>query len=96
MIGKKEFIELMQEYNKQYRVCNTAEKVGLYIWAWDIIDWGFKMFDIVISSYFTEEGVDWIDWYRFDKNHTTYDENGNQITVNSLDELYDLIEKYRK
>ena len=54
------------------------------------------MFDKLISVHFTEEGVDWIDYYLYENPEKCYYQNKVKIPLETLDDLWENIKVYRK
>lgn len=101
-ISKGEFIELIKEHNAQQEKLDILSKVGVQLWDSDLIEYGNIMFDRLIKARFTEEGSDWIFWWLYELPslgcngpHAT-DENGDPIPTETIDDLWNLVEKYRK
>ena len=101
MIKKKEFIELIEDrIDQQKRIEKLCDILELPIWSSNIFYYQNILFDQLINIYFTEEGVDWIKWYIFEKYYhpdlEAYDENDKEITVETIEDLWKLIKQYRK
>lgn len=59
-----------------------------------------SMFDVMISSSYTEQGVDWINWFIYETDYgkrklEAWDENKNPICYD-VESLHEYIEKYHK
>ena len=79
---------------------DKLSEAGLDIVETPAFQTGAFLFDEVIKAYFTEEGIDWIVWYMFEKRPNpdqikATDENGNEICTN-IDELWDIVKEYLK
>lgn len=96
MIGKKEFAELIESFHQQDALVDSLCKVFSDSFGAHIIDWGFRMFDKLISLYFDEEGVDWIDYYLYENPEKCYYQDEKRIPLESIDDLWLLIESHRK
>lgn len=58
--------------------------------------------DILITSLFKENGIDYINWWLYERkdynghiSNTLLDFERNEIEVNSIEELWDLVKDYR-
>lgn len=94
----KTFARIIDELKNVSERTTKAYKINV-----DLIDYNDDFYNIIttlIDELFTEESVDWIDWYMFekdfgrDKNMEAWDENRNPICRNTR-ELYKLM-KYKK
>lgn len=97
---KEEFKNLIKEFREQDERVDILNQVFRDSYASDIIEFGFMMFDQVIKASFTTEGQDWINWYLYEKRGDptmkAFDENNNEIPTETIDDLWNLIEKYVK
>ena len=96
MIGKAEFIKLIMEYREQEERINNLCKVFSKSYDDPIIDWGFRMFEKLISSLFDKIGNDWILYYLYENSEKCYYQDGIKIPLETPDDLWVLIESYRK
>ena len=59
-----------------------------------------KVVEICISTNFTEEGQDWINWWLYERKgcgdviNEAYDVDGNVIKLDTLEELWNLVSNY--
>lgn len=104
-MNKEEFIEFINTY-KEYRNCSYK----LYELGIDLTEEnsnvplqsiGEKMFDQIINSLYTEYGIDWVNWFVYETDFQEKEEkygawDGEQLICQSVEELYDYIEKYKK
>lgn len=100
MISKEDFIKVITDYkNWQDRVGQVADVLGLNILESDWMDYPNFLFQDFIESHFDEEGVDWINWWLFEKpiNDETqaWDENNNEIQTKTIEDLWNLVETHR-
>lgn len=101
MIGKEDFVQIIQEHNNQHeRIDKLCDITGFNIWESDLIEYGNLMFDKVIEAYFTEEGVDWIFWWLYERDGNpdmkAYNENDNEIPFATIEDLWNYVKQYRK
>lgn len=60
--------------------------------------------DTVLPELFSDEGVDWVNWWLFEKPglfknslpNEAYDEDGNIIPTDTIDDLWNLVKDYQK
>lgn len=102
MITKEKFISSIyhiQNFN------NTVDKLcdmGVDILNSDLCNDFDKMQEILFSSNFTEEGCDWINWWLYERKgygdiiNEAYDSDGNLIKLDTLEELWNLVNNYLK
>lgn len=102
LISKKELIDLLKEYYEHEESLNKLSDAGLPLWDSDLIEYGNLMFERLIMTRFTKEGADWIFWWLYERDLLStggpqaIDENGNPIPTETLDDLWNLVESYRK
>lgn len=96
MIGKQEFVDLIQGYYEQNeRIDKLCELFNDAFWS-PIIDWGFRMFDSLINIYFDEIGADWVSYYLYENPEKRYYQDDIEMPLETLDDLWKLIESHRK
>lgn len=96
MIGKQEFIDLINSHTEQNSRIDDLSKVFEYAYGNPIIDWGFQMFNMLISALFDEDGVNWIDYYLYDNPEKCFYEDEEKVPLETLDDLWKVIKDYRK
>ena len=78
---------------------NALEKLNIYVVDSKLFDVPGWLFDMVISSNYTEEGQDWINWFFFEKDGNpdikAHDENGNEI-CKDFDDLYEYVKQFER
>jgi hypothetical protein len=92
----KSIIEITEKINKN---CSSLHSLGV-----DLMDYNdsyHKIIRLLMSSIFKEEGMDWIDWYLYERpsfkgtdNHA-WDENGNPICYD-IPSLWETVKEYLK
>jgi len=99
-MNKELFKRILNEFIKLEDFTDSLNELGLNIIETPLYNTSGYLFDKLIESYFTEEGVNWVTWYMFEKRpcpeqiHAT-DEDGNEI-CNNIDELWDIVKDYLK
>ena len=96
MISKEEFKELIQEHFDQDKRVDKLCEVFPESFGNPIIDWGFRMFDKLLNAYFDEEGEDWISYFLYENPEKCYYCDNRRIPLETLDDLWLLIEPHRK
>jgi hypothetical protein len=103
MISKELFIKMI----------TTAEKYDAELWRWqnfgiDVFEQPiaclpWDMFTIWMEGYFDSDGIDWINWYLWervdvltDEISLCYDEDGKPFSVKDAADLWDLVAPHRK
>lgn len=77
---------------------NQIYKLGVDITS--IIDDYNRIINLLLRSYYSEEGSEWIDWFLYDRETLSgeilkaYDKNGNEVCKN-LKELWIMVEEIR-
>ena len=99
-ITKDEFIKLLQEHNDQENRLDILSSIGIEIFSSDIIEYGARMFERLIESYFTEEGANWVFWWLYEKDEDletkAWDENHNEIPMETMEDLWNYVKQYLK
>ena len=102
MITKEEFIKLVSDQEKWD---NRLDEVGKILncspLEMDWVEYGAKLFDTTLSILFEEEGVDDINWWLFEKpmlpsGSGMWDEEGNEIPTETVEDLWNIVKDYRK
>ena len=111
MISKKEFIDFIEAYEEFEKGIDNLEKFlsgnkqyGINLWESSWVDAVGKMWDNFIYSHFTEEGVDLIDWWKFeDVDHIItqtvtpdlFNEKSEiEYNVNNIEDLWNYLTKF--
>lgn len=99
-LTKDEFIKLLEERNDQKNRVDILSSIGIEIFDSPLIEYGNMMFERLIEAYFTEEGSDWICWWLYEKNGhpdmKAWDENHNEIPMETMEDLWNYVEQYLK
>lgn len=95
--GFIKLIENAQNYNKEL---DRWSDFGIDLFELPISELGWDFLNIVLPELFSDEGVDWIDWWLFEKprfgGDQAYDENGNVIPTDTIDDLWNIVKDYQK
>lgn len=96
MIGKQEFVDLIQGYYEQSERVDKLCEIFNDSFGDPIMDWGFRMFDNLINAYFDEIGADWVSYYLYENPEKRYYQDNVEMPLETLDDLWKLIEKHRR
>lgn len=96
MIQKNEFIKLVKDFQKYTEIFSKLYELKIDIINSDLHEYPCKLFAYIINKSFNESGQDWISYYLFlSKNPEIKDENGKEIPLKNLDDLWNLIKDER-
>lgn len=99
---KERFIKLIenaQNYNKEL---DRWSDFGIDFFELPISELGWNFLNVVLPELFSDEGVDWINWWLFEKPgfgedpNQAYDEDGNVIPTDTIDDLWNIVKDYQK
>ena len=97
-----EFQKLIEKFKETSDKLSELHDLGFdfYEGKYQLMSDVDSMFDIIISSLYTNEGVDWINWFIYEtdfgnKKLEAFDENKNPICYD-INSLYEYIEKHHK
>lgn len=100
---KEEFIELVESAQKYSAEIKRWDDFGIDLYEKTITELGWKIFDIALNASFKEEGVDWINWWLFEKPgifgnecNQAWDEDDKVIPTDTLDDMWNLVKEYLK
>lgn len=97
---KEEFFELLKMHADQSERLDKLSNAGLPVWDMDIVEYGNLMFDKVIRAHFTQEGEDWIFWWLYEKDGNpemkAWDEDHDEIPMETMEDLWRHVKQYRK
>lgn len=102
VMTKEGFIKLIenaQNYNKEL---DRWSDFGIDLFELPISKLGWNFLNVVLPELFSDEGVDWINWWLFEKPgfggdpNQAYDEDGNVIPTDTIDDLWNIVKDYQK
>lgn len=102
VMTKEGFIKLIenaQNYNKEL---DRWSDFGIDLFELPISELGWNFLNVVLPELFSDEGVDWINWWLFEKPgfggdpNQAYDEDGNVIPTDTIDDLWNIVKDYQK
>ena len=100
MIQKNEFIKLIEDFQKYTEIFSKLYELKIDIINSDLHEYPCKLFEYIINKSFNKSGQDWISYYLYEipflgKNPEIKDENGNKISLENLDDLWNLVKDER-
>lgn len=103
MITKEEFIQLIENAKNYNKELDRWNDFGIELFELPISELSWKFLDISLSIIFYIDGVDWINWWLFEKPgilgnkpNEAYDKEGKIIPTDTIDDLWELVKDYRK
>ena len=101
MISKEEFITLINEYKKWAdRITQVCDVLKANIFDSDWVEYSSLLFERTISFLFKEEAQDDIFWWLWEKDGRSdmkmWDASGKEIPTETVDDLWNIVEKFRK
>ena len=104
MITREQFIKVIKtvlDFNKEL---DKWDDFGIEIYNLPLGDYGARLSELTYTNLFTDDGIDWINWWLYEKpsvfegeaDNQAYDENNNVIPTDTIDDLWNIVEKYRK
>jgi hypothetical protein len=99
---KEVFTKIISSIQDIIKMTNQLSKIGVIISNSPIYDNTLFLCEYIFEKEYGKEGLEWINWFLYDlpevkthsKNkHHAFDENGNSITLDTMDDLYDFLEK---
>lgn len=97
MITKNEFIALINDYQEWLnQVDKVSEALGVsLLFESNLVEYPAKLFDKTLNIIFNENGVSDIDWWLYEKSGCPdlkmWDEEGNEIPTNTIEDLWELV-----
>lgn len=102
MITKEEFIDLILKQQEWYnRIDEVSEALSVpTLFESDWVEYTSILFDKTLNLLFNENGVDDISWWMYEKSGNPefkmWDENGKEIPTDTVEDLWNIVEKFRK
>lgn len=103
MITKEQFIKIIslaQDYEKEV---DRWDDFGIPIYEMPIGEIHGQLLDILLENVFTVDGVDWINWWLYERISIitgepleAYNEDGSIIPTDTVEDLWNLVKDYRK
>lgn len=98
---KEQFVRMMDATEAFEQEIERWNDFGIELYELPIGEIPWEMFNCWLHSNFNEFGVDWINWYLFERisviTHRVlpcYDEEGNKVFLNTADDLWEWVKGY--
>ena len=104
MITKEQFTKVIEDTLKLDKEYDRWDDFGINLWELPIGDIVANIAESIWDITFDEEGVDWINWWIYerpalfegDEVNKAYNEDGSEIPTETVDDLWNIVEKFRK
>ena len=104
MITKEQFTKVIEDTLKLNKEYDRWDDFGINLWELPIGDIVANIAESIWNITFDEEGVDWINWWIYerpalfegDEVNKAYNEDGTEIPTETVDDLWNIVEKFRK
>ena len=102
MITKEQFTRMMDAAEAFEQEVERWNDFGIELYELPIGEIPWEMFNCWLHSNFKAEGIDWINWYLFERRSIftnevlpCYDEEDNEFYVNTSEDLWELVEMHQ-
>lgn len=104
MITKEQFTKVIEDTLKLNKEYDRWDDFGINLWELPIGDTAANLADSIWAIVFDEDGVDWINWWIYerpalfegDEVNKAYNEDGSEIPTETVDDLWNIVKEYRK
>lgn len=104
MITKEQFTKVIENTLKLDKEYDRWDDFGINLWELPIGDIVADLTESIWDITFDEDGVDWINWWIYerpalfegDEVNKAYNEDGSEIPTETVDDLWNIVEKFRK
>ena len=104
MITKEQFTKVIEDTLKLDKEYDRWDDFGINLWELPIGDVVANLAESIWDITFDEDGVDWINWWIYerpalfegDEVNKAYNEDGSEIPTETVDDLWNIVEKFRK
>ena len=104
MITKEQFTKVIEDTLKLNKEYDRWDDFGINLWELPIGDTIADLAESIWDITFDEDGVDWINWWIYerpalfegDEVNKAYNEDGSEIPTETVDDLWTIVEKFRK
>ena len=104
MITKEQFTKVIEDTLKLNKEYDRWDDFGINLWELPIGDIVADLTESIWDITFDEDGVDWINWWIYerpalfegDEVNKAYNEDGSEIPTETVDDLWNIVEKFRK
>lgn len=104
MITKEQFTKVIEDTLKLNKEYDRWDAFGINLWELPIGNTINNLAESIWDITFDEDGVDWIYWWLYerpalfegDEPNKAYNEDGSEIPTETVDDLWNIVEKFRK
>lgn len=104
MITKEQFTKVIEDTLKLNKEYDRWDDFGINLLELPIGDTVADLAESIWNIVFDEDGVDWINWWIYerpalfegDEVNKAYNEDGSEIPTETVDDLWNIVEKFRK
>lgn len=101
MITKEQFISIINKYiNWDKRIDEVGDVLNICPLEMDWVEFGAIIFTDFLRVIFTEEGEDTISWWLFERRGNPemkmWDNEGNEIPTETVEDLWNIVKNYIK
>lgn len=99
---KEGFIKLIENAQNYSKELDRWYDFGIELYELPVSELGWGFLSITLPELFSDEGVDWINWWLFEKPgfrgepNQAYNEDGSVIPTDTIDDLWELVKEYQK
>lgn len=100
---KEGFIKLIENAQNYSKELDRWHDFGIDLFESPISELGWNFFDTILQEFFTDEGIEWITWWVYDRISITtgeplkvYDNDGDVIPTDTIDDLWNLVKYCQK
>lgn len=100
---KCNFVAMINAIEKYDAEVERWNDFGIELYELPICEIPWKIINMYLEEMFNEDGVDWINWYIYERKSIItgevlpcFDEEGNEFYVNTPEDLWKLVEQHQK
>ena len=99
---KEGFIKLIENAQNYDKELDRWYDFGIELYEFPVSELGWRFLNITLPELFSDDGVDWINWWLFEKPglrgepNQAYNEDGSIIPTDTIDDLWELVKEYQK
>lgn len=96
-ISKEQFLQFIDLVKKEDNFINTLYNLNIDIINCEIATDYYLVGNILLNTNFTASGVDLIEWWLYEdiENKEIYEKDGTTYTLNTAEELWNYLIKYK-
>lgn len=104
MVTKEQFTKLINTVLSFNKELDRWDEFGIDLFNLPIGDISARMSELTYSNLFDDDGIDWINWWLYEKpalfegeeDNQAYDGDNDIIPTNTVDDLWNIVKEYRK